>query len=138
MKTNLKIIFFFAFIIAGHYWVNGQEAYKVIERKKGKPVYSSSYVINEKEKFEVVKFEERSNKYFYSIEISGAVYISPDSIAMYLYEPLFKSMILYELRTENGTTYGKQIGRRKEISVRLWENVIFVEYGKVKTKLYLK
>lgn len=110
----LKVILFILFIILSHFWVNAQQ-------------------------YEVYKFEERiRNKPAYVVYVSGSVYITPDSLAMYLYEPIMRQMVLYNVKNANDAYVGYLVGIRKPVTVLIWENVAFVSWKKTKSKLYLK
>jgi len=83
-------------------------------------------------------FEQRSKRYYYYADVVGKIYFSNDSIAVYLYEPMMEYMVIYNLRSVNGVYIGYLPYNKKEVKLWRWHDVIFIEYKKVKTKLYLR
>ena len=87
---------------------------------------------------EIKAFEQRKGKYYHYAEVEGKIYLTNDSIAVYLYEPMMQLFVVYDIHSVNNIYICKLPFSRKELKLWIWENVVFIEYKKTKTKLYLK
>lgn len=85
--------------------------------------------------YSVIHYEETTKKEFYSIAVNGSVYITLDSIAMYLYEPLMLKVVLYDI-TQKGSVYTGYL-RGKKVTVKISDNVITVYFKNLTSKLYV-
>lgn len=85
--------------------------------------------------YSIIHYEETTKKEFYSVPVNGSVYITQDSIAMYLYEPLMLKVVLYDI-TQKESVYTGYL-RGKKVTVKISDNVITVYFKNMTSKLYV-
>lgn len=85
----------------------------------------------------IVHFEHSHNKEgYHGFDIQGQIYLTEDSIAIYLYEPLMEQMVLYNPVNYNGFFKGYLYGLRPhEVIIWRQNDEFHIRYKKIKTIL---